>query len=252
MLSKNKAKIISHLAQKKQRLEQGLFVVEGEKIAGEMLTTNRIDIHEIYALESWVEQNERLLRRYSNRIFTVTEAELKQISSLVTPNKVLMVAQLPPPQYDDAVINASFSLYLDGIQDPGNMGTILRTADWFSIPYVFCSPSCVDVWNPKVLQASMGAFIRVQSFEVAFDDLKKRFPDLPVCVSLLRGDNLFALKQAFPKNGLIVIGNEGNGISADIIADADYKITIPGGMTGAESLNAAVSCGILVSHLVNQ
>jgi RNA methyltransferase, TrmH family len=252
MLSKNKTKLLNALLQKKQRLQQGLFVVEGEKIAHEILTSKSIEIVEIYALESWQMQQERLLRPFKTQIITVTEADLKQISSLTTPNKVLILAKIPPPQYEVEKINNSLSLYLDGIQDPGNMGTILRIADWFSIPYVFCSPTCVDVWNPKVLQATMGAFLRVQSFEIDFVDVKNRFPELPVFVAVLRGDNVFGKNKKFPSKGLVVIGNEGNGVSDDIVAQSDFKITIPGGKTGAESLNAAVSTGIIIAQLLNR
>ena len=129
------------------------------------------------------------------------------------------------------------------------MGTILRIADWFSMPYVFCSKTCVDIWQPKVVQASMGAFLRVQAMEMDFFELKNRFPNLPTFAAILRGANIFEKKQ-FPKHGIIVIGNEGNGVSDDIIAQTDYKITIPGG-GGAESLNAAVSTGIIAATLIH-
>lgn len=249
LLSKAKLKYILTLKTSKIRQKYGVFIVEGEKMAQEVLTHKGIEIELICGLESWIQQHSIILNRFPNNAITVTEFELKQISNLTTPNKVFIVAKIPPPQYDEALIQKSFSIYLDGIQDPGNMGTILRIADWFSMPYVFCSKTCVDIWQSKVVQASMGAFLRVQAIEVDFFDLKKRFPDLPSFAAILRGDNIFE-KTDFPKHGIIVIGNEGSGISDDIIAQADYKITIPGG-GGAESLNAAVSTGIIAATLIN-
>ena len=249
LLSKAKLKYILTLKTSKIRQKYGVFIVEGEKMAQEVLTHKSIEIELICGLESWIQRHSIILNRFPNNTITVTDSELKQISNLTTPNKVFIVAKIPPPQYDEVLIQKSFSIYLDGIQDPGNMGTILRIADWFSMPYIFCSKTCVDIWQSKVVQASMGAFLRVQAIEVDFFDLKQRFPDLPSFAAILRGDNIFE-KNDFPKHGIIVIGNEGSGISEDIIAQADYKITIPGG-GGAESLNAAVSTGIIAATLIN-
>jgi RNA methyltransferase, TrmH family len=177
---------------------------------------------------------------------------LKLISNLTTPNKVLVVAKKTTPQYNNEIMGKSFCFYLDGIQDPGNLGTILRIADWFSIPYVFCSPNTVELWNPKVIQASMGAFLRVHSSEITFEELTNRFPELPIFAAILRGNNIFetVIKPDFPRRGIVIIGNEGQGISADLIEKAQFKITIPGG-GGAESLNAAVSTGIIAAVLTN-
>ena len=249
LLSKIKLKYILSLKTSKIRQKYGVFIVEGEKMAQEVLTHKGIEIESICALESWIQHNEWVLKTFFNKTITISESELKQLSNLNTPNKVLIVAKIPTPQYHNGVIEKSFSIYLDGIQDPGNMGTILRIADWFSMPYVFCSKTCVDVWQPKVVQASMGAFLRVQAMEVDYVDLKNRFPSLPTFAAILRGDNIFE-KNNFPKQGIIIIGNEGSGISDDIVAQADYKITIPGG-GGAESLNAAVSMGIIAATLIH-
>ncbi|NJN33902.1 MAG: RNA methyltransferase [Saprospiraceae bacterium] len=146
------------------------------------------------------------------------------------------------------MIAQNFSLYLDAIQDPGNMGTILRIADWFSIPYVFCSPDCVEVWSPKVVQASMGACLRVDTFTIDFFDLKKQTPSVSVMVTALEGHNIF--KETMPRNGIVVIGNEGNGVRPAIAESADFLIHIPGG-GGSESLNAAVATGIVCAQLIH-
>lgn len=251
-LSKAKNKHLQALKLKKFREELGLFIVEGEKIAAELLISKSIEIDEIFALESWITAHQSALWAHQTKIIEVSEAELKQISNLTTPNKVLIVARKTPPQYNDDLIQKSFCFYLDGIQDPGNLGTILRIADWFSIPYVFCSPKTVELFNPKVVQSSMGAFLRVRSMELDFDSLKNRYPTLPVFAAILRGQNIFetVVQKDFPRRGIIIIGNEGNGISEDLIEKADFKITIPGG-GGAESLNAAVSTGILAAILTN-
>lgn len=251
-LSKAKNKHLQALKLKKFREELSLFTVEGEKMAAELLISKSTEIEEIFALESWIATNQTVLWAHQTKITTVSEAELKQISNLTTPNKVLIVARKTPPQYNDDLIQKSFCFYLDGIQDPGNLGTILRIADWFSIPYVFCSLTTVELYNPKVVQSSMGAFLRVRSMQLDFDSLKNRYPELPVFAAILRGHNIFetVTQKDFPRRGIIIIGNEGNGISDELIQKADFKITIPGG-GGAESLNAAVSTGIIASILTN-
>ncbi len=248
MVSKQKIKYIQSLKIKKYRQKYSNFIVEGEKMALELLAANQFPIENIMALETWVETHKLILKPHFNKILTATETDLKQISNLSTPNKVFIIAAQPKPNLLETVIETHFSLFLDGIQDPGNMGTILRIADWFSIPYVFCSDTCVDVWSPKVIQASMGAFLRVKTLEIPFADLKNRFPKLPVFATILRGGNIF--KNTFPKQGIIVIGNEGSGVSESILHQTDYKIAIPGG-GGAESLNAAVATGIVCAVLKN-
>ncbi len=248
MLSKQKIKYLQSLKIKKYRQEEGVFVVEGEKIALEVLAQIDFPIVYIVALQEWIVQHMSILKKYDNKILPATEQDLKTISNFATPNKVVVVLQQAPPQYFDDIILNNYTLYLDGIQDPGNMGTIMRIADWFSIPYVFCSDTCVDAWNPKVLQASMGAFLRVKTFEVPFYELKMRFPTLPSFFTVLWGDNIFEKK--LPKQGIIVIGNEGQGVSKSIIDIGDYPIAIPKA-GGAESLNAAVATGIICAVLKN-
>jgi RNA methyltransferase, TrmH family len=249
MLSKQKIKYIQSLKLKKFRDEHNVFIVEGEKMVLELLSDKSIEIEQIIAIETWIQVHQNALKLYFNKILTATEADLKQISNLTTPNKVFIIAKKRAPQYLNENVQDNFTLYLDGIQDPGNMGTILRIADWFSIPYIFCSLETVEVWNPKVIQSSMGAFLRVHTQEVSFLDLKKRFPEVPVYATALNGQNIFDLKKE--KNmthGIIVIGNEGKGVSEDVLKMCDYKISIPGG-GGAESLNAAVATGIVCAIL---
>jgi RNA methyltransferase, TrmH family len=249
VLSKQKIKYVQSLKLKKFRDEHQVFVVEGEKMALELIGDKSIEIEQIIAIETWIQAHQNALKPYFNKILTATEADLKQISNLTTPNKVFVIAKKGAPQYFDEKMHQNFALYLDGIQDPGNLGTILRIADWFSIPYIFCSPETVEIWNPKVIQSSMGAFLRVSTQEVSFLDLKKRFPNTPIFATVINGENIFDLKKdKNPTHGIIVIGNEGKGVSEAVLNMSDFKISIPGG-GGAESLNAAVATGIVCSIL---
>jgi len=218
--------------------------VEGAKSVLEVIQQPALEIEGIYALSTFVQKHQRLLLPNQSVVHRISEKELARISNLKTPNQVLCICKIPQYTIDPQLVNKSLTLYLDGIQDPGNMGSILRIADWFGIPYIWCSAACAEVFNPKVLQASMGAFLRVPTIQKEFADLKKDYPDLPIFASTLEGQSVF--KQNYPTQGLLVIGNEGSGIRASIIDQADHLVTIPKGKQGgAESLNAAVATGIL-------
>ena len=250
MLSNNVVKYIRSLKLKKFRQKYNNFVVEGDKIVREMLQAKNTKIENIYALSSWIKTNDDLLKFHKDKLIPVTEKELKKISTLKSPNEALVVASIPEDHYDEQSVKSGISLYLDGIQDPGNMGTIIRIADWFGIETVFCSWNCADLYNTKVLQATMGAFLRVKVVEIDFENLIARFPKLPVYGTVLGGENIFTAK--LQPNGIIVIGSEGQGISAAIERRLDYKITIPShAKSGAESLNAAVATGIVCAVFIN-
>ena len=159
-----------------------------------------------------------------------------------------MVCKVPTYELDLAAINTSLTLFLADLQNPGNLGSILRIADWFGLPYVFCSKNCVEAFNPKVIQASMGAFLRVKIRTIEFADLIEQVPNLPTFAAVLQGTNVF--KADLPKNGLLIIGNEGAGVSDAIIQQASHLVKIPKGKQGgAESLNAAVAAGILCAAI---
>ncbi len=216
-------------------------------MAAELLSQQRIAVSAVFGLERWASENAALLAPFPEKFTVVSEAELKKISSLTTPNRVLVVAELPEPAFDPAVLR-DYCFYLDGIQDPGNMGTILRVADWFGIPAVFCSPDCADAFSPKVIQAGMGAFLRIPVWEMAFEALNSRVPGLPVLGAVLDGTDVFAAE--LPGNGLLVIGNEGRGIRPEVEAALTHRLSIPRHPNGgAESLNAAVAAGILAATL---
>jgi TrmH family RNA methyltransferase len=250
-ISKNTVKFVKSLHLKKFRQKYDIFVVEGDKMAREMLAQSAVAIEQVYAVEAWASTHAGLLHGRSDlEIVIVTERELSQISSLTTPNQVLVVAHKPTWEWPSPS-HFTRALYLDGIQDPGNMGTILRIADWFGIPFVFCSDTCVDVYNSKVIQASMGAFLRVQTMEIELAVLLERYAGLPVSGAFMEGTNAFDF--SWPDKGLLVIGSEGEGISANNMPLINERVTIPkGNPEGAESLNAAIATGILCAIWSNK
>jgi TrmH family RNA methyltransferase len=248
MLSNNQLKHIRSLGVKKYRQEHGQFLVEGDKMVGELLGQHRIRVSAIFALSPWLEKNARFLNPIASLVHSVTEAELSKISSLNTPNQVLAVANLPADPCDASLASSEICFYLDGIQDPGNMGSILRIADWFGFPAVYCSPDCTDVFSPKVVQASMGAIFRVKSWELPLEELLSNLPNLPVAGAVLDGENVH--QANLPKHGLLVIGNEGRGISTEVSKQLTHRLCIPRHAAGgAESLNASVAAGILAALL---
>lgn len=251
MLSQNQLKYLRSLAVKKYRQQQHRFIVEGDKMVSELLVQSEIPVDSIFALERWASANARFLRPFSEKLNLVTEDELSRISTLTTPNQVLAVAGLPTSSCQTALATTAPCFYLDGIQDPGNMGSILRVADWFGFPAVFCAPDCVDVYSPKVVQASMGAIFRVQSWEIKLDELLSSAPGIPVAGAVLDGENLFEV--ALPQTGLVVIGNEGRGISKTTEQLLTHRLSIPRHPAGkAESLNAAIAAGILAAVFRNK
>jgi len=241
MLSKNN---INALQKKKFRQKYNNFLVEGDKMVLEILINGQFKIHSIYAVTSWLEENAPLLIRHRDKTTEVTDRELKSISSLTTPNRVLCVLEMPDVKLDDKKITDSLSLVLDNIQDPGNMGSILRTADWFGIEHVFCL-HCVDVYNPKVIQATMGAFLRVTTIQTEAEALFERWNTLPVYGTFLDGENMY--ESDLREKGFIVIGNEGRGIRPVIQPYIMHKIKIPA-YGKAESLNAVVATGIICAE----
>jgi RNA methyltransferase, TrmH family len=234
MLSKSKIKYIQSLRQKKYRDEAGVFVAEGPKVVQEFLESPNIKLEDLFFLKG------------SNGFngTAISSIELEKISGLVTPNEVLAIFR--KPVYDSiASPEGKLSLALDSIQDPGNLGTILRTADWFGIEQVFCSLDTVDVFNAKVVQSTMGSIGRVQVIYTDLPALIAEYPGLPVYAATLDGDDLYTMER--PSNGLIVIGNESRGVSEAVLSKATHKIFIPR-KGKAESLNASVAAAIILSE----
>jgi TrmH family RNA methyltransferase len=245
MLSRNQAKHIHSLKLPKFRREHGQFVAEGVKLADELLESS-FRIAEVFAMESWLKKNEAVLIRKGIRFQEVDETELERISQMVTPNEVLMVLEIPEEQQDDLPL-PDLTLFLDRIQDPGNVGTIIRTADWFGIGLVVCSPGCADLYNPKVIQSTMGSITRVKVTErdgQVF--LAKAAGQAVVYGAVAGGKDIYQLESRFP--AVVVIGNESQGISKDLFPLINEQIGIPRFTAKAESLNAAVATAVICSE----
>lgn len=241
MISKARIKQIHALERKKARLEQQLFVAEGPKLVGELLTSMRP--HYVAATTAWMEENRQRLGGVQTD--TLTEEELRRTSLLQHPQFV--IALFPLPHYDSNLAETGateLTLALDGVQDPGNMGTIVRLADWFGIRHVFCSLDCADIFNPKATQATMGALARV---EVHYIDLASELSkaSAPVYGTFLDGDNIY--QQTLSPHGIIVMGNEGKGISQEIERLVTHRLYIPpypAESQTVESLNVAIATAI--------
>lgn len=239
MISKNETKYIQSLFQKKKRDEEGVFVCEGVKLVQELIQSG-FTVKRVYATQGWADAQNAL-----SNLTVVTETELGKLSGLTTPNQVLAVAEKRPAPVS-FLLQRRFTLMLDGIQDPGNFGTMLRTADWFGIKQVIASPDCADLYNPKTVQATMGSIFRVQ---VLYAQPYEKLKDSPVTVygALLHGEPVYRLQQV--NEGILVIGNESKGIRENILPYIQTPVTIPA-KGGAESLNAAVATGIMLSHMI--
>jgi TrmH family RNA methyltransferase len=237
MISKNQIKLITGLHQKKQRFANQLFFAEGIKVIQELLQSN-FELEYLFTTQNDFEKVE-----FSKRI-SITEQELKKISALSTPNTCLAVFKIPA---ENIVINSGLILALDDIRDPGNLGTILRLCDWFGIQQIICSKETVDIYNPKVVQATMGSIARVN---VNYVDLKSFIANakLPVFGTFMNGENIY--QSNLPQNGIIIMGNEANGISTEIEKTVTSRLTIPrfGTLQKTESLNVATATAIVLSE----
>lgn len=241
MITKNQVKYIQSLGQKKCRDTEQVFIAEGPKLVNELLMAENCRMVQVYALKEWIGNSKTNIE-----IIEVSADELQKISQLTTANQVLAIAK-KIEWASEPVVKGSISLALDEIQDPGNMGTIIRLADWFGVKNIFCSIDCVDVYNPKVVQASMGSIMRVR---VEYTDLFSWLKDkneAPIYATTLDGRDITKMEKL--SEGMIVIGNESKGISEKILELSNIQITIPR-KGKAESLNAAVATGIILSHLV--
>lgn len=250
-LSKNNIKWLKTLHLKKYRQKYNNFIAEGDKIVCELLQEPKYIVRQVYALENWLDQNKALLQKNEISYQVINERELKLISQLKTPNKTLAVVDTPDDLNTAAafenILKPNWTIFLDGLQDPGNVGTILRIADWFAIPNVVFGPNTVDLYNSKVLQASMGAFLRVNAFRLDYSQLETISKEVSIWIADMGGENVFDLKT--PPSGILVIGNEGRGISESLYKMNPRKLSIISPKGGAESLNAAVATGIICAAI---
>jgi TrmH family RNA methyltransferase len=240
MISKNQQKLIQSLKLKKNRNKTSLFVAEGEKVVIELINSN-IKIHSIYCLPSFISK----IKVDKDIITEINERELDKISNLKNANQVIALFEIP--KFERTRQSDELILALDDIRDPGNLGTIIRLADWYGISTILCSNSTVDAFNPKVIMATMGSISRV---EIVYCNLAYELSrvDKPIYGAFLEGENIY--KTSKNDNSILVIGNESNGISSEIEKLITNKITIPqfGTLKETESLNAAVATGILLSE----
>lgn len=248
MLSKNKIKDITSLQQKKFREQTSSFVIEGDKMVQTLLEEN-FELSEIFALQDWISDHYKRINNHKCTINEVSELELSKISSLQTPNKVLAIAKIPHPELQISSLENQLCLVLDSIQDPGNMGTIIRLADWFGIHHIICSHGTVDAFNPKVVQSTMGALAKTKIYYTDLNDflsLYKQKIAHPIYGTFLNGQIIYDSK--LDNKGLIIMGNEGNGISESVASYVNQRLFIPSFGTGSESLNVAIAAAIVCSE----
>ena len=245
MLSKNKIKYIHSLELKKNRKKEGVFVAEGHKLVGDLLPHFHCRL--ILATNTWLKEHHDI---QADEIIEITSEELVKASLLKTPQDVLAIFEQPQYNYTTDVIKNSLCLALDDIQDPGNLGTIIRLADWFGIEHIFCSQGTADVYNPKTVQATMGAIGRVRVHYVDLPQMLSAVKGkVPVYGTFLDGENMYG--KELSKNGIIVMGNEGNGISDECAAHIGERLFIPNypaGRPTSESLNVSTATAIICAE----
>ena len=237
MVSKNQIKLITSLQQKKYRKQEQLFFVEGVKGVQELLDSN-FELYELFTTKPDFQAIEK------SKIYSISDAELKKISALTTPNSCLAVFKIPKPIPFE---QNGLILALEDVRDPGNLGTIIRLCDWFGIETLFCSEESVDIYNSKVVQATMGSISRVN---VVYGNLEAFLSQtkLPIFGTFMDGKNIY--QEQLPKEGIIIMGNEANGISSSVEKLVSERIAIPrfGNLQVTESLNVATATAIILSE----
>lgn len=248
MLSTGRLRFVRSLHQKKYREKEGFFLVEGPKLVQELIQTNAFAVESIYATSNW-RQPDGLKPEL---VHWVTDEQLGRLSVLDSPNRVLAVCQIPVTSSPASLPTIGLTLLLDQISDPGNLGTIIRTADWFGLSHVFCSPDTAELFNPKVIQATMGSVFRMKVIHTPLIDLLVRNAEskgLPVYAAVLGGENVF--ETELKKDALLLVGNESRGVSPMLMPFVTKAIAIPSfakGSTSAESLNVSVATGVLCAE----
>ena len=237
MVSKNQIKLITSLQQKKYRKQEQLFFAEGVKVVQELLHSN-------FELQDLFTTKQDFLTVPKNKVHAISEVELKKISALTTPNTCLAVFKIPKVK---EMVEKGLIVALDDVRDPGNLGTIIRLCDWFGIETLFCSEESVDIYNPKVVQATMGSISRVN---VVYGNLETFLSQTKLSVfgTFMDGKNIY--QEELPKEGIIIMGNEANGISTSVEKLVSERIAIPrfGNLQVTESLNVATATAIILSE----
>ena len=246
-VSKNQIKYLQSLKLKKYRQKYDSFIVEGRKVVGEALQGKFLKIKALYATLQWISDPKNKTDTQNIPVYLLSEPLLKKVSSLVTPDQVMAECAIPPfkaPQAD----GTGWIIFLDAISDPGNLGTIIRTADWFGVNQLVLAPGTADCYNPKCVQASMGSVTGMSLAYLNFQALLEYLPQHPIYIATMLGTS--AAKLINPQPGILVIGSESHGISEEILQYPHRKISIPKAPSSqAESLNAAMATTALLSLL---
>lgn len=237
MLSKSQLKLITSLRQKKYRVKENLFIAEGVKVVNELINSD-LKVFRLFCTSDFEYDT------LSGQVILISNEELKKISTLKTPNKVLGLFEIPN---QNKILEEGLIVALDEVNDPGNLGTIIRLCDWFGVKQIVCSTNTVDCYNSKVVQASMGSLSRVQ---INYTNIKNYISkvETPIFTTEMNGQNVYEIK--LPKDAVIVMGNEANGISQEIFDLSTYSLSIPrfGEIKKTESLNVATATAILLSE----
>jgi len=255
MISSSQSKLIRSLAQKKYRDLHRRFLIEGEKMVRELIISESetpFQILEVFATPDWLEKNQALLQSQNANITEAAHAEIRKVSRLVTPQAVIAIVSMPIIGFHAKALVHAPVLVFESIRDPGNLGTIIRTADWFGIRHLVCTPDSTDQFNPKVVQSTMGAFARVQ---VHYQELEpfmkiKEIQSKTIYGTFMDGDNIY--KTNLAPDSLILFGNESHGLSGKLDPYLSHKISIPSFSpkgAGSESLNIASSVAVVCSEL---
>ncbi len=252
MITRNKAKLISALRIPKYRKKHGLFVAEGTKLILELLQST-FGIDEIYATSDWIKQHREAFRHADHLVVRVEQKDIDAVSSLSTPPDVLAIINMPEGEIEPIHFSSTPTIMLDGINDPGNLGSIIRSADWFGIPQIVCSENTVDAYHPKVVQASMGSIFRLRIYEADLVKVLRNKPDgVPVYGAFMDGTNIHQTR--LDPTGIYIIGSESHGISNELSSLINERIAIPrhnspGKTSETESLNAAVAAAIILAEM---
>jgi TrmH family RNA methyltransferase len=251
MISNAKSKLIRSLRQKKFRDQHGLYLAEGDKVVLELINHPVHHIEELFTTPDWITSHRDLLTGINTRVTETTPGEIKKVSNLITPQDIIALVQIPGSRTDLSSLVEEPVLGFESVRDPGNLGTIIRTADWFGIRHLVCTPDSVDLYNPKVVQSTMGSMARVM---VHYLDPKEVLEWVesnkkPVCGTFLRGESIYGAK--LPESPLILFGNESRGLTDQFDGVIGQRLSIPsfpGEGTGSESLNLAASVAVVCSE----
>ncbi len=241
-MTKSEIQLVRSLGDKRERSEYGLFVAEGEKLIGEMINS-QLNVRKIYSLEGVFE---------GDNVEWIAPSEMQRISQLKSANNSVALVEIPRYELDVESLSGELTLVLDGVQNPGNLGTIIRLADWYGIKNIVCSPSSADCYNPKVVQATMGAILRVNIFYCDLDNFldDATAMSIPIYGTVLeQGKSIYDTQ--ITSNGIIVMGSEGQGISASVAQRLSHRIFVPpypADRSGSESLNVAICAAIVCAE----